>query len=86
MVGWGIMLLAIVRGPFAKKEMWAWNAVMTGLALWFVIDTGFSLNFGVMINVAFNVVIFLLALVPLLMTFKEFRSSATTGGDRPRLP
>ncbi|OPY31444.1 MAG: hypothetical protein A4E32_01900 [Methanomassiliicoccales archaeon PtaU1.Bin124] len=74
MVGWGIMLLAIVRRPFANKELWAWNAFATGLTAWFVIDTGFSLNFNVTINVVVNVAIFVLAIIPLLLTFRDFRS------------
>jgi len=72
MVGWGIMLTAIVKKPFANKERWSWAAVITGLSMWYVIDTGFSLNFHVTMNAALNTVVFLLALVPLVFTYKEF--------------
>lgn len=73
MAGWGIVLLGLVRGPFARKEMWAWRSFTTGLLIWFVIDTGFSVNFGVWYNVSINVAVLALALLPLVMTYKAFR-------------
>jgi len=72
MVGWGIMLAAIVKKPFARKERWSWVAFITGLSMWYVIDTAFSLNFHVTMNALLNTVVFVLALVPLIFTYREF--------------
>jgi hypothetical protein len=76
MVGWGIVLMFIARGPFKRKELWSWQAFLVGLLAWFIIDTAFSALYDVTINVIVNVSVLLLALLPLLATYKEFRPAA----------
>ena len=75
MAGWGVFLAFIVRYPFQNRERWAWNALLTGLSLWYMTDTAISLYFGVVFNAIFNTVIFILALLPLLFTRREFQKS-----------
>lgn len=72
MAGWGITLVYIVLYPFAKREKWSWNAVAAGLALWFLIDTFMSAYTGAYFNVGVNVLLIVLAGIPLLMTRKSF--------------
>jgi Mg/Co/Ni transporter MgtE len=43
---------------------------------WFIIDTAFSVLYDVTINVIVNVSVLLLALLPLLATYKEFRPAS----------
>jgi hypothetical protein len=72
MAGWGVCIAFIAAVPFKRKEKWAWNCLATAVSLWFVVDTFLSGRFGVMFNVAFNVLIFLAALVPLAFSRKYF--------------
>ena len=73
--GWGVFLAYIARYPFQNRERWAWNALLLGLSLWYVTDTVISFYFGVVFNAIFNSGIFILALMPLLFTHREFYKS-----------
>ena len=73
MAGWGVFLAFLARYPFRNRERWAWNALLLGLSLWYVTDTLISLYFGVVFNAVFNTGIFVLAILPLLFTRREFQ-------------
>ncbi len=73
MAGWGVVLVFIAGVPFRSRERWAWNAIVLGLSLWYLTDTAISLYFGVVFNAIFNTVIFVLAVLPLLFTRREFQ-------------
>jgi hypothetical protein len=70
--GWGIFLTFIARYPFAKKEKWAWGCVLAGLSVWYILDTGLSALYKVYFNVAFNTILFVLVLLPLFFTRRDF--------------
>ena len=70
--GWGIFLTFIVHYPFRHKEKWAWNCLVLGLAVWFLLDTGLSLIYRVYFNVGFNTALLILAGLPVGFTRKEF--------------
>lgn len=70
--GWGIFITYVARYPFARRERWAWNCLALGIGLWYVLDTGLSLAYGVYFNVAFNTVLLIAAGVPLAFTRSEF--------------
>ena len=70
--GWGMCIACIAGVPFKRQEKWAWNCLALAVSLWFVIDTFLSWRFGALFNMAFNVLIFLAALVPLLFTREYF--------------
>jgi hypothetical protein len=72
MIGWGIFLIFIAHYPFKMKERWSWNCFIMGLMVWFVIDTAISLYFHVYFNAVFNSVLFILGLLPLVLTRNEF--------------
>lgn len=72
MAGWGVCIAFIAAVPFKRKERWAWNCLAIAVSLWFVIDTFLSWRFGALFNVAFNVLIFLAAMAPLLLSRKYF--------------
>jgi hypothetical protein len=67
LAGWGACLVFLVRHPLRRRERWAWSAVMTGLLIWFPLDTFVSFHLRVHFNVGLNVVVLLLALIPLLL-------------------
>jgi hypothetical protein len=70
--GWGVFVTYIARYPFNKKERWAWNCLVLGLLVWFVLDTSLSAFYKVYFNVAFNTVLLILAMLPIVFTRKDF--------------
>jgi len=70
--GWGIVLTYIARYPFSKKERWAWDSLILGVLVWFVLDTSLSLFHKVYFNVALNTVLLLLGMLPLVFTRRWF--------------
>lgn len=63
--GWMALLTAVVAGPLARRETWAWWAVVGSATLWFVLDTGLSLALGFVGHAAFNVGFAVALAVPL---------------------
>ncbi len=70
--GWGIFFVFITRYAFEKKEKWIWNCIAVGLLVWFVLDTGLSLNYRVYFNVVFNSILLIVTGLPILFTRKYF--------------
>jgi hypothetical protein len=68
MAGWGVAVFALARHGIAEGLRWAWNAVALGLAVWFPLDTGYSLAHGVWVNALGNTVILFALAVPLAAT------------------
>jgi hypothetical protein len=66
--GWGIFLAFIAHYPFRHKERWAWNCLVAGLTVWFILDTSLSINYRVYFNALFNTVLIILVALPLLVT------------------
>lgn len=81
MVGWAVLLLLIVRGPFAAGSRSAWQAVTASLVAWFVPGTLFSIASGVWQNVVLNLLFMATYAVPLAATChsKEGRRQAVSG-------
>ena len=71
--GWGIFLTHLAYYPFRKQERWAWNAIASGMIVWFVVDSAISYSSGVTFNVIFNTFLLVLVLLPLLFTYRYFR-------------
>ena len=80
MAGWGVFLAFVAHFPFRSREKWAWNALLLGLSLWYLTDTSISLYFGVVFNAVFNTVIFILAVLPLIFTRREFLQPSLEAG------
>jgi hypothetical protein len=70
--GWGIFLAFLAQYPFGRKEKWAWNYLVIGLLVWFVLDTSISISYKVYINAVFNTALFILAILPVVFTRKNF--------------
>ena len=64
-LGWMVLILAIVRGPLRRRDRSAWKAVTASLTVWFVVDTGFSLAIAEWEHAAFNVGFLVALAVPL---------------------
>lgn len=65
-IGWMATIAAILRGPFRRRETWAWWAVAGALLLWFVVDTTLSIVLGFMGHALFNTGFLVAMGVPLI--------------------
>jgi hypothetical protein len=73
LAGWGTFLAFMAYYPFKQKEKWAWNCILAGVLVWYLPDTFTSLQFGVYFNAVGNTVLFILLMLPLLFTRKDFQ-------------
>ncbi len=73
-MGWGVTMLFIAWFPFASREQWAWYCVLVSVILWYLLDTGISFWYGVMVNVVLNTTILILVIIPLVFTWNAMRS------------
>jgi hypothetical protein len=71
--GWAICLGFIAWYPFRQRQLWAWHCVAWCLSVWYILDTGLSLYFGVYFNAVFNTILLVAGLLPVLFTRKEFQ-------------
>ncbi len=72
MAGWGVFIAFIAHHPFRKRERWAWNCLLAGMLVWYIVDTLISINAQVYFNAAFNTALLLLVGLPLVFSRKHF--------------
>lgn len=72
MLGWGVTMLLILRGPFCRCDSDGWALLAVPMLTWFVADTGFSLFTGFWQNAILNSVLLVLFAIPLAATWKYF--------------
>jgi len=72
MGGWGLLMVAVLRGPFRRREPWAWPALAVPLICWYLTDTTVSVLRGAMANAVLNTALLLLFAVPLAATVRAF--------------
>ncbi|MFQ5575362.1 MAG: hypothetical protein ACE5G8_00060 [Anaerolineae bacterium] len=70
--GWGTVIAFIAHVPFKNKELWAWNSLLAGLLIWYVVDTSISVYFAVYFNALFNTLLFVLVMFPLALSKNQF--------------
>ena len=76
MLGWMVTVIVLARGPFLAGERYAWQAIAWPLALWYLVDTTFSLAHGVWGNVLLNTATALMFGIPLLGARRHFADPA----------
>ena len=69
---WAVILAFVVHVPFRAREPWAWWCVCAALIVWFPLDTGMSLYWGVWPNAALNLGAFGAIALPLVFTRRAF--------------
>jgi hypothetical protein len=72
MAGWGVFMSFIAHYPFRNKEKWAWNCIVAGTIVWFVLDNSISLYQNVYLNAIGNTGLFILVMLPIVFTKKSF--------------
>lgn len=63
-LGYFVLQLFLVHVAFPRREPWAWWAVASAFAIWFVLDTALSLAHGARFNVALANLPALVAMAP----------------------
>lgn len=72
MFGWGVALLFVVRGLFARGVREGWQIIAVSVVLWFVPDSAFSLWSGFWQNALLNTAFIVLFALPLAATYRAF--------------
>ncbi len=76
--GWGVLIAFIAHVPFRAGARWAWHSLAGAIAVWFVLDTGASVYFGVTFNaLAVNLPILVAFAIPLALSRKAFHGRET---------
>ncbi|MCE9523343.1 MAG: hypothetical protein K8S25_13050, partial [Alphaproteobacteria bacterium] len=73
MIGWMVVIILLVQGPFRRGERFGWDAIAASVGVWFAVDTSFSLAHDVVGNVALNLLVAAGFAVPLVATYGRFR-------------
>lgn len=71
-LAFGLVIVFMAIFPFKKKEKWVWNCLISCILVWFLIDTSFSILHGIYTNALNNFIFFVLLILPLIFTKKEF--------------
>jgi len=71
-VGWGLTILLVIKGPFSEGKRIGWLIIAVPLLVWFVLDSGYSLFSGYASNIVLNAGLLVLFAVPLVATFGYF--------------
>lgn len=73
--GYFILQYFIAKYAFAKRELWAYNAILFAFFFWFLLDTLMCLYHGGYFNILFANVTSLIAMLPIVFTKKYFVKS-----------
>jgi hypothetical protein len=63
-------MIFVFYHPLGQQQSWAWRGLVVALLAWYLLDTAISLYHGVLFNVAFNSLLLILFLPPLLFIRK----------------
>lgn len=78
-----LLLAYIARYPFKRKERWARNSIILAFGAWFIFDSAVSIYYGVYFQVVIlNGLSFFQKALPLIFTWKHFKSSASINTDK----
>lgn len=78
MAGYFVLAFMIVHHAFPRRERWAYWTVVTALAVWFVLDSTFSVLHGAVFNVwLVNVPCIVIMGLPLVMLRRSFARRTT---------
>lgn len=73
--GYFILQYFIAKHAYAKKELWAYHAIVFGFSFWFILDTTMCLYHGGYFNILIANVSSLAAMLPVFFTRRYFTQS-----------
>lgn len=71
-IAWALFIVFVACYPFKRKEKWSWYCLFSCISVWFVIDSAFSLSFEFYVNAINNCLFYVLLILPLIFTKREF--------------
>lgn len=71
--GYFILQFFIAKYAYAKKELWAYQAILSAFFFWFVLDTFMSWWHGAYFNIMMANIPSLMAMLPIVFTKKYFQ-------------
>jgi hypothetical protein len=80
LIGFAASVFAIARFGIARREKWAWWAVLASSVLWYALDTGGSLRAGVLMNAAGNTIFLAIILAALGISARACLSKGDDAG------
>lgn len=83
LAAFGILGLRVARTAFRRRQRWARDALALAIGVWFPLDTVASAASGVWANVALNVVIAAVLLLPILALWRRFPGDAEPESRAP---
>lgn len=70
--GFFLLQFFIAKHAYAKKQLWAYNAIIVGFFFWFILDTSMSLYHKAYFNIILANLTSLVFMLPILFTRKFF--------------
>jgi hypothetical protein len=71
----GLLVALVAYSAFHTRATWVRNSLTACLVVWYALDTGASLAWGVTFNAVFNTVVLFFLAAPLAMTWRRFAES-----------
>lgn len=81
MVGWGMALLLVLRGPMKRNLSEGLKIFGISLLVWFIPDTTFSIVSGFWQNAILNVVFAVLFAIPIAALYRQAQEHRVTPGS-----
>ena len=75
MIGWGTTQFLVGRLAFRRNDTALMKIMLTGIAVWLVVEALFSLYLGVLFNVGVDVAVLLLFGLPLVVGIRQSKAS-----------
>jgi len=75
LAAWGILVYYLITIPLKQKQVWAWNAIVISLIIWFVFDTWASFKWGAEFNLLMNLIFGFQYAAPLLFLRNSMKKS-----------
>jgi hypothetical protein len=72
MLGWAVLMMMVVEGPFRRGERAGWHMIALPFGVWFVVDSTWSLSTGYWQNALLNAAFALAFAIPLAATWRHF--------------
>ena len=81
MIGWGMALLLVLRGPMRRDLLEGVKIFAVSLLVWFIPDTTFSIASGFWQNAILNVVFAVLFAIPITALYRQAQEHRVTPGS-----
>lgn len=75
-IGWMVTFMSLLIGAFQHPQRSTWRTLTLSIAVWFVVDSGFSVAIGIVPHAIFNIGFLILFAIPLAATYRQLRDGS----------